>query len=161
MVRRAKSNHTVVGYCSRLDNLQAAFLKIKLAHLPEWNKARREAAGQYDRLLAQILGPDGAPAVTPVAARPDVEPVYHLYVVQVDDRDAVRAKLDQAGIGTGVHYPVPLHLHPAYAHLGYKAGAFPVAERLCSRIVSLPIFPEISHEQIAYVASHLAAAVAR
>lgn len=156
---KTKSNHTVVGYCCRLDNLQAAFLSIKLGHLPEWNKARRVAAGQYDRLLAQVVGPEGAPVATPIASRPDVEAVYHLYVVKVAHRDAVRAKLDQAGIGTGVHYPVPIHLHPAYAHLGYKPGAFPVAEGLCGKILSLPMFPEITHEQIAYVVERLAGAV--
>jgi dTDP-4-amino-4,6-dideoxygalactose transaminase len=156
---KSKSNHTVVGHCCRLDNLQAAFLTIKLDHLPEWNKARREAAGQYGRLLAQVSGPGGAPAATPIASRADVEAVYHLYVVQVDDRDAIRAKLDQAGIGTGIHYPVPMHLHPAYEHLGYKLGAFPVAERLCDRILSLPMFPEITHEQITYVVERLAEAV--
>jgi dTDP-4-amino-4,6-dideoxygalactose transaminase len=163
---KSKSNHTVVGYCSRLDNLQAAFLLVKLGQLPECNKSRRDAAGQYDRLLAQVSGPGGpaaaagARAVTPIATRPDVQAVYHLYVVQVQNRDAVRAKLAQAGVGTGVHYPVPIHLHGAYAHLGYKAGAFPVAEHLCSHILSLPMFPGITHEQIAYVVERLAEAVA-
>jgi dTDP-4-amino-4,6-dideoxygalactose transaminase len=156
----SKSHHTMVGYCSRLDNLQAAFLLVKLKQLTEWNKARREAAGQYDRLLAQLSGLSGGRALAPVAVSPDVESVYHLYVVQVKDRDAVRTKLDQAGVSTGVHYPVPIHLHPAYAHLGYKAGAFPVAERLCSRVLSLPMFPEITHEQIAYVVEQLTKAVA-
>jgi dTDP-4-amino-4,6-dideoxygalactose transaminase len=156
---KTKSDHTVVGYCSRLDNLQAAFLQIKLAHVDEWNKARREAAGQYGRLLAQVKGSGGTSLVTPIVENPDVEAVYHLYVVQVDGRDGVRAKLNEAGISTGVHYPVPIHLHPAYAHLGCKAGSFPVAERLCQRILSLPMFPEITHEQIAYVAEHLAEAV--
>jgi dTDP-4-amino-4,6-dideoxygalactose transaminase len=154
-----KSNHTMVGYCFRLDNLQAAFLSIKLRHLLEWNKARREAAGQYDRLLDQVFGPHGTSGVTPIIAHPDVEAVYHLYVVQVEHRDAVRTKLDKAGIGTGIHYPVPIHLQPAYAHLGYKPGAFPVAERLCSSILSLPMFPEITHEQITYVVERLAEAV--
>jgi dTDP-4-amino-4,6-dideoxygalactose transaminase len=152
---KSKSEHVVVGYCFRLDNLQAAFLQIKLRHLPEWNKARRAAAKRYDQLLAGVAG------VTPMIERPDVEAVYHLYVVQVDDRDAVRAKLDEAGIGTGVHYPTPIHMQPAYAHLGHKQGAFPVAERLSGRILSLPMFPEITPEQIDYVVERLAKAVAR
>lgn len=151
---KTKSNHTEVGYCFRLDNLQAAFLQIKLKHLPEWNQARRAAARRYDGLLAGIAG------VTPVVARPDVEAVYHLYVVQVDDRDAVRTKLDEAGVGTGIHYPVPIHLHAAYAHLGYKQGAFPVAERMAGRMLSLPMFPEITTGQIDYVVEQLAKAVA-
>jgi dTDP-4-amino-4,6-dideoxygalactose transaminase len=157
---KSKSNHTVVGYCFRLDNLQAAFLQIKLKHLPEWNRARRAAAKRYDRLLAAITGPDGAPVVTPVTESPDVEAVYHLYVVQVDDRDAVRAKLDEVGVGAGIHYPVPIHMHAAYAHLGYKPGAFPVAERMAERILSLPMYPEITPEQVDYVVEQLAKAVA-
>jgi dTDP-4-amino-4,6-dideoxygalactose transaminase len=162
---KTKSNHTVVGYCFRLDNLQAAFLQIKLKHLAGWNQARRAAAKRYDRLLAEFAGADGGAgvtgtAITPITERPDAEAVYHLYVVQVDNRDAVRAKLDEAGVGTGIHYPVPIHLHAAYAHLGYKPGAFPVAERMAGRILSLPMFPEITPEQINYVVEQLARAVA-
>jgi dTDP-4-amino-4,6-dideoxygalactose transaminase len=156
---KTKSNHTTVGYCFRLDNLQAAFLQSKLRHLPEWNRARRAAAKRYDELLAQFAGTEEA-AIVPVTELPDVESVYHLYVVQVDDRDKVRTKLDEAGIGTGIHYPVPIHLHPAYAHLGHKPGAFPVAERMAGRMLSLPMFPEITEEQIAYVVEQLAKAVA-
>lgn len=151
---KSKSEHVEEGYCCRLDNIQAAFLKIKLAHLPEWNRARRAAAKRYDELLADI------PGVTPVKELPDVEGVYHLYVIQVEDRDSVRAKLNEAGVGTGIHYPTPLHLQLAYAHLGYKQGAFPVAERLAKHIVSLPMFPEISTEQIDYVVEQVAKAVA-
>ena len=151
---KTKSNHTVVGYCMRLDNLQAAFLQIKLKHLKDWNHARRVVAKRYDRLLAGIDG------ITPITERPDVEAVYHLYVVQVDDRERVREKLDSAGVGTGVHYPVPIHLAPAYEHLGFKKGAFPVAERLAGRILSLPMFPEITVEQIDYVVEELEKAVA-
>jgi len=90
---------------------------------------------------------------------PGVEAVYHLYVVQLDDRDGVRAKLDAAGVGTGVHYPVPLHLQPAWAYLGYREGQFPVSERLAKHILSLPMFPEITEEQIDYVVEQLAKAV--
>jgi dTDP-4-amino-4,6-dideoxygalactose transaminase len=151
---KTKSNHTEVGYCFRLDNLQAAFLQIKLRHLPEWNRARRAAAKRYDQLLAGVAG------VTPVVERPDVEAVYHLYVVQVDHRDGVKAKLAEDGVDTGIHYPVPIHLQPAYAHLGYERGDFPVAERLAGRILSLPMFPEITPEQIDYVVEQLAKAVA-
>jgi dTDP-4-amino-4,6-dideoxygalactose transaminase len=151
---KTKSNHTVVGYCFRLDNLQAAFLQIKLPHLSDWCRARRAAAKRYDQLLAEVGG------VTPITERPDVEAVYHLYVVQVDDRDGVKARLGEAGVDTGIHYPVPIHLQPAYASLGYKQGDFPVAERLAGRILSLPMFPEITTEQIDYVVEQLALAVA-
>jgi dTDP-4-amino-4,6-dideoxygalactose transaminase len=151
---KTKSNHAVVGYCMRLDNLQAAFLRVKLARLKEWNHNRRTAAKRYDRLFAGIEG------ITPITERPDAEAVYHLYVVQVDNRDQVREKLDSAGVGTGVHYPIPIHLHPAYEHLGFKKGAFPVAEQLAGRILSLPMFPEITVEEIDYVVEELEKAVA-
>ncbi|MCE5254883.1 MAG: DegT/DnrJ/EryC1/StrS family aminotransferase [Actinomycetia bacterium] len=150
---RSKSDHAVVGYCNRLDNLQAAFLQVKLGHLPEWNRARRAAAGHYDRLLAGIEG------VTPISVGSDVEAVYHLYVVQVEERDVVRSKLADAGVDTGIHYPVPIHLQPAYRHLGYARGDFPVAERLADRILSLPMYPEITQDQIEYVVEQLARAV--
>lgn len=150
---KTKSNHTIVGYCNRLDNLQSAFLRIKLQHLPEWNRARRSAAKRYDDLLAGVAG------VTAFQERPDVEAVYHLYVVQVDDRDAVKVKLAEAGVDTGIHYPLPVHLQPAYAHLGYTRGDFPVAEHLAERILSLPMFPEITSGQIEYVVEQLAKAV--
>jgi dTDP-4-amino-4,6-dideoxygalactose transaminase len=151
---KTKSHHTVVGYCMRLDNLQAAFLLAKLPHLKTWNHARHTAAKRYDRLLAGIEG------ITPITERSDVEAVYHLYVVQVDNREGLREKLDNVGVGTGIHYPTPIHLHPAYEHLGYKKGAFPVAERLARRILSLPMFPEITVEQIDYVVEEIEKAVA-
>jgi dTDP-4-amino-4,6-dideoxygalactose transaminase len=151
---KSKSNHTVLGYCNRLDNLQAALLQIKLRYLPDWNRARRAAAQRYGELLAGVEG------VAPISVRPDVEAVYHLYVIEVEDRDAVRAKLGEAGVDTGIHYPVPIHLQPAYAHLGYARGDFPVAERLADRILSLPMFPEITPAQIDYVVEQLAKAVA-
>jgi dTDP-4-amino-4,6-dideoxygalactose transaminase len=150
---KSKSEHVVVGHCCRLDNLQAAFLNIKLKHLPEWTKARRAAAKRYDLLLGEVAG------VTPMVERPEVEAVYHLYVVQLQDRDGVRAKLGEAGVESGVHYPVPLHLQPAWAYLGYKEGQFPVSERLAKTILSLPMFPEITEAQVDYVAEQLAKAV--
>jgi len=148
-----KSVHAAVGYCNRLHNLQAGFLAAKLPYLPAWNEARRRAAARYDELLA------GVPGVTPIAVRGDVVPARHLYVVLVDDRDAVREKLQAAGIQSGIHYPTPLHLTPAYASLGYGPGDFPVAEAIAPRLLSLPMFPEISGAQIDYVVEQLAAAV--
>ena len=149
-----KSVHEAVGYCDRLHNLQAGFLLAELPHLTEWNNARKAAARRYDGLLAGLAG------VTPFAVREDVDHVYHLYVVQVDDRDAVRKRLGGQGVQTGIHYPVPLHLTPAYAGLGYAPGDFPVAEALAARILSLPMFPQITQEQQEYVFARLAAAVA-
>jgi dTDP-4-amino-4,6-dideoxygalactose transaminase len=149
-----KSVHDAVGYCNRLDNLQAGMLGVKLPHLPAWNEARRQAAARYDALLARV------PGVTPIAVRDDVVPVYHLYVVLVDDRDAVRAKLGEAGVDSGIHYPAPLHLQPAYAGLGYGLGDFPAAEAMAPRLLSLPMFPEITAQQQDYVAEQLTAAIA-
>ena len=145
-----KFTHSVIGYCDRLHNLQAALLSIKLRHLPGWNAQRRWAAAAYrDALAAAGTG------ATPLACRAEVEHVYHLFVVEVDDRDAVRDALAAHDIESGIHYPVPLHLQPAYAQLGYTAGQFPVAERLTSRILSLPMFPELSATQVERVVSVL------
>jgi len=149
-----KYTHAVVGYCDRLHNLQAALLLTKLRRLDAWNEARRVAARRYDRLLAGLTG------VTPMRCHKDVEPVYHLYVVQVDERDRVQEHLAAAGVQTGIHYPLPLHLQPAYARLGYARGDFPVAEKLAERILSLPMFPHITPDQQEYVVERLAAAVA-
>ena len=144
-----KSVHSAVGYCNRLHNLQAGFLLAKLPHLPAWNQARRRAAARYDELLS------GVPGVAPIAVRADVVSARHLYVVQVEGRDEIRARLDGDGIGTGVHYPTPLHLTPAYAHLGYRRGDLPVAEAMAPRLLSLPLFPDIAAEQIEYVVERL------
>ena len=149
-----KSVHSAIGYCNRLHNLQAGFLAAKLPYLPAWNASRRRAAARYDELLA------GVPGVTAIVVRADVAPVRHLYVVQVDERDAVRERLRAAGIDSGIHYPTPLHLTPAYAALGYGHGDFPVAEAMAPRLLSLPMFPQISDSQIDYVVERLAAAVA-
>ena len=149
-----KYTHAVVGYCDRLHNLQAAFLMAKLPHLQAWNSARQRVAAEYDRLLADLSG------VTRIETRRDVEHVYHLYVVLLDERDRVRERLAEAGIETGVHYPVPLHLTPAYRSLGYVAGDFPVAEKLAAGMLSLPMHPYLSSEQIEQVVEQLTGALA-
>jgi len=149
-----KYTHALIGYCDRLHNLQAAFLSVKLPRLAAANAARRLAAERYDRLLAGIAG------VAPVGRRDDVEHVFHLYVVEVEDRDAVRAALDAADIESGIHYPVPLHLTPAYRSLGYGVGDFPIAEKKAGRILSLPMHPYLSEAQIEYVAEVLGTATA-
>jgi len=151
-----KHTHRLVGYCDRLHNLQAALLSVKLAYLQSWNEARRAAAAGY---AAGLAGLDG---VRPMAVSDDVVHVFHLYVVRLlgadaDLRDDVRERLAAAGIESGIHYARPLHLQPAYAHLGYRRGAFPAAERLAPEILSLPMFPEISPEQQEHVLTTLAA----
>jgi dTDP-4-amino-4,6-dideoxygalactose transaminase len=134
--------HEIEGYCRRLDNLQAAVLRVKLPHLDQWNAQRRAAAEKYNELFKLVPG-----VVVPYVLA-DTEPVYHLYVVLVRERDRVRAALAAAGIETGIHYPIPLHQQPAYAHLGYKPQDFPVSTALGPSILSLPMFPEISNSQI-------------
>jgi len=151
--QREKYVHLIEGYCHRLDNLQAAVLGVKLPHLDEWTAARRAHAALYDKLLVDVPG-----VVTPYVA-PNVEHVYHLYVIQMPNRDRVQAALKAAGIETGIHYPIPLHEQPAYAHLGYKPEDFPVTHVLAPWLLSLPMYPELTDEQIHYVADTLKQAV--
>jgi dTDP-4-amino-4,6-dideoxygalactose transaminase len=137
-----KYYHDLEGYNGRLDSIQAGILRIKLRLLSEWNEKRREAAGRYRELLGEI---DGA-IIMPY--EPEwTNAIYHLFIVRVSDRADVMDFLSDAGVGTGIHYPIPLHLQKAYSHLGYKAGDFPVAERAAEEILSLPMFPGISSEQ--------------
>ncbi|MCU0561096.1 MAG: DegT/DnrJ/EryC1/StrS family aminotransferase [Desulfobacterales bacterium] len=141
-----KYYHDMEGYTGRLDAIQAAVLRLKLKRLADWNQARRRNAKLYDRLLAEV------PGVTVVRESESAQSVYHLYVILVDDRDGLQQHLSRKGIGTGLHYPLPLHLQKAYAHMGFKKGDFPVSERLAERLLSLPMFAELSREQIEYVA---------
>ena len=144
--------HDRVGMNSRLDAVQAAVLRAKLRRLDAWNAARRAAADRYTELLADL------PGVRVPVARPGNTDVWHLYVVQVDDRDRVHRELGEAGIGAAIHYPTPVHLTGAYADLGYRAGQFPVAERAAGRILSLPMFPHLTDDHQRAVAAALAAA---
>jgi dTDP-4-amino-4,6-dideoxygalactose transaminase len=146
--------HEVVGMNSRLDTIQAVYLRAKLARLEKWNDLRRRAARRYEDLLA------GVPGVRTPRVLPGNEHVWHLYVVRVAERDRVLARLSAAGIGTGIHYPTPVHLTEAYAWLGHSPGDFPVAEAAGTEIVSLPMFPHLSHAQQDRVVEVLAAAVA-
>jgi dTDP-4-amino-4,6-dideoxygalactose transaminase len=138
--------HDMEGYNGRLDAIQAGVLRIKLRRLETWNQARRQNARYYDELLSKI------PGVTIPGKANGVVPVYHLYVILVNDREAIQKYLNGKGVGTGLHYPVPLHLQKAYANQGYREGDFPVTESVASRLLSLPMFPELSKEQIEYVA---------
>src|SRR5262245_8091046 len=145
--------HEFEGYNGRLDAIQAGLLRIKLGHLDAWNEHRRQCAREYDarlRAVADVVAP-----FVPSWSRP----VYHLYVVRVAERDRVQRDLAAAGIGTGIHYPVPLHRVPPYAALGLRAGDFPVAEKLATEVLSLPMFPGLSLAQQGRVVRHLAAAV--
>jgi dTDP-4-amino-4,6-dideoxygalactose transaminase len=144
--QKVKYEHLLKGYNSRLDTIQAVVLRIKLRRLEQWNEARRQAAAKYDRLLA------GTRVVTPKVA-PYAKPVFHLYVVQVPDRQKQQAAFDAANVSHVIHYPIPVHLQPAFADLGYKRGSFPVAETLTPKIISLPIFPELTDSQIERVAA--------
>jgi dTDP-4-amino-4,6-dideoxygalactose transaminase len=148
-----KYYHDVVGWNSRLDTIQAAILSIKLRHLTAWNEARRAHAEQYKSLLGD------APVRLPSEA-PNVRHVYHLYVARVPSRDEVLAKLGERGISCGIHYPVPIHLQKAYAHLGYPRGSFPICEKVAGEILSLPMYPELSYEQIEHVSVALHEALA-
>jgi dTDP-4-amino-4,6-dideoxygalactose transaminase len=150
-----KYEHSVLGFNSRLDALQAVVLSAKLRRLDGWNAARRRAAARYGELLAAVDG-----VVTPVVAEGN-EPVWHLYVVRVADRARVLGELHEARIGAGIHYPVPVHRTDAFAHLGQGLGTFPVTEQLADEIISLPMFPDITPAQQERVVSVLAAAVRR
>lgn len=148
---REKYVHEMEGYCNRLDNLQAAVLGVKLPHLDNRNESRRRAAATYDRLLR------GIPNVVTPYVLPETEPVYHLYVVQVPDRDRLQAYLKAQAIETGIHYPIPLHQQPAYAHLGFRPEDFPISAALGPKILSLPMFPELTDDQIEYVTNSIKA----
>jgi dTDP-4-amino-4,6-dideoxygalactose transaminase len=160
----AKYRHDVAGFNSRLDGLQAVVLRAKLARLADGNAARRAAAARYDALLAGLVA--GGRVVLPVTAEGNV-PVWHLYVVRIAGadgadaaaRDEVVARLNAAGIGAGVHYPSAVHLTPAFAHLGHRRGDFPQAEDAADRMLSLPLFPQITADQQQRVADVLADAL--
>jgi dTDP-4-amino-4,6-dideoxygalactose transaminase len=146
--QRAKHDHVVKGFNRRLDTLQAAFLRVKLRHLDDWNDRRRAHARRYTEALAH------GPVVTPVVAE-GVEPAWHLYVIQTEDRGRFRAALSDAGIQTGIHYPVPIHLQEAFADLGCGHGTFPHAEQAAKRILSLPMYPELNARLIDEVVAAL------
>jgi dTDP-4-amino-4,6-dideoxygalactose transaminase len=144
-----KYYHDIEGYNGRLDALQAGFLQVKLLHLEKWNTQRRDRAAEYRRLLARneaVLLP-----YEPSWSRS----VYHLYVIRVSARDDMMNHLKSAGIGTGLHYPIPLHLQKAYAALNYSRGDFPVTERVAGEIISLPMFQHLTAEQQATVAEEI------
>jgi dTDP-4-amino-4,6-dideoxygalactose transaminase len=137
-----KYYHDMEGYNGRLDSIQAGWLSVKLRHLAKWNESRRELARRYHELFSDCRD---SVAIPREAAW--TKGVYHLYVVRVQDRDALQAHLAEAGIGTGIHYPIPLHLQKAYQYLGYNKDDFPVTERVAEEILSLPMFPQLQPDQ--------------
>lgn len=146
-----KYYHDVEGYNGRLDAIQAGFLHAKLPHLGKWNSQRRDRADVYNQLLA-------GNAAVKISPEPSwSRGVHHLYVIRSSDRDGLMKHLNAAGIGTGIHYPIPLHLQRAYAGLNYRAGDFPVAERLSAEILSLPMFPQLTAQQQARVVDEVMA----
>ncbi len=134
-----KYDHELLGFNNRMDEMQAAILRVKLGQLDRWTEERRERAARYRRELAG--GPE-----EPVAERADVRHVYHLFVVRTPHRQHLQRVLDRAGIGNGVHYPIPVHLQPPY-RFGYQPGDFPVSERAAREVLSLPMFPELTAAQ--------------
>jgi dTDP-4-amino-4,6-dideoxygalactose transaminase len=146
--QRRKYEHVVKGFNRRLDTLQAALLRVKLRRLDQWSAQRRLHAAQYASLL------EGADVALPCAPA-HVEPVWHLYVVRARDRDTLRAALAERGVQTGIHYPVPVHLQPAYADLGLGVGSFPVSEEHAAAVLSLPMYPELEPNLVEHVARAL------
>jgi len=139
------------GVNTRLDEMQAAVLRVKLGHLEQWNQARRDLTVVYSAKLANA-------ALTLPVEKPDAHHVYHLYVVRSARRDALREHLKQNGVGSGIHYPVPVHMQPGYTRLGSGAGTFPVTEQAARQALSLPMFPELTAGEVAQVADLVAGA---
>lgn len=145
--RKTKYEHTIEGYNYRLDALQAAILDVKLAHLPKWTDLRREHARFYDRNLPSNVGR--------IIEANGARHVYYMYEIRIQQRDLLMAYLKQQGIECGIHYPLPLHLQPAYASFGFRKGQFPVSEQLAQEIISIPIYPELTSDQRQYIVDHI------
>jgi dTDP-4-amino-4,6-dideoxygalactose transaminase len=140
-----KYQNNELGFNSRLDSMQAAVLNVKLKHLERWNARRREIADYYNEAFRGVEEIE-----TPVTAS-WAEPVFHLYVIKVKNRDALKQKLNEAGIGAAIHYPTPLHLLEAYKFLNLSKGRFPVSEQAAEQVLSLPNYPEMTDEMVAFV----------
>jgi dTDP-4-amino-4,6-dideoxygalactose transaminase len=152
--RRTKYVHTHIAYSCRMDGMQAAILRAKLPYLERWNKRRRQLVALYRELL------DEEPSIYYIEQGKNLVSAHHLMVVEVEDRDEVQKRLVSRGIGAGVHYPVPLHLQPAFGPLGYKEGQLPVTEASCRRVLSLPLYPELTDEQVRFTVRQLRLALA-
>lgn len=150
--RLEKYTHKMEGVNSRLDGLQAAILRVKLKHLDKWNEARRQHARQYQQALA------GGPLALPVI-HPEAEAVWHLFVVRSPEREELMARLKTRGVETGIHYPVPLHRQPAYEHLNIPEGVLPITDKVAAEVFSLPMFAELTEEQVNHVADSILSAL--
>jgi dTDP-4-amino-4,6-dideoxygalactose transaminase len=142
--RITKYEHAEVGCNSRLDTIQAAVLRVKLRYIDDWNRQRQTAAGWYSRALAETRF--DVPKLGPNRTH-----VYHLFVIMAEGRDALARQLQDAGAASGIHYPLPLHLQPAFAHLGVDKGTLPITEAIAAQVLSLPMFPELTHEQVSFI----------
>lgn len=147
--RSEKYIHEIIGYNHRMDELQAGFLQVKMKYLERWTEARRVHAAHYERLLA------GYPSIKRPHVPDYARHVYHLFVVRVSNRSEVIRNLNKRGIQTGIHYPLPLHLQPAYHHLPYEKGSFPITEEYAEQVLSLPMYPELTDSELETVCSAL------
>jgi dTDP-4-amino-4,6-dideoxygalactose transaminase len=149
--RKSQYVHDVIGFTSRLNSVNAAIGRVQLSRLNNWNGCRRKAAQTYDRFLEGV-----GDLTLPPKGSANIEPVYHLYVVRTKYRDELKSWLETQGVGCGVHYALPIHLQPVYQELfGYKYGDYPNAEQLSNTCLSIPIFPEITSEEISYVSENI------
>lgn len=146
---RVKYYNEIAGYNMRLDECQAALLSVKIKHLNNWSEQRGEIANRYNSLL------QGVDEIILPVCHPHATHVYHVYIIRTPKRDALKDHLQQQGIGTLIHYPVPPHMQKAYAELGYKQGDFPIAEEIADTCLSLPLFPGMRYEQVEYVAQNI------
>jgi dTDP-4-amino-4,6-dideoxygalactose transaminase len=144
-----KYHHDIIGWNARMDGFQGAVLSVKLKHLSTWNEARRQHAQKYNDLLSGVEGIQ-TPRETEYS-----RPIYHLYAIRAQKRDDLIAFLTKRDITCGIHYPIPIHLQKAYRYLVFKKGSFPVSERCAREFVSLPMFPELTNEQIEYVGTEI------
>jgi dTDP-4-amino-4,6-dideoxygalactose transaminase len=148
-----KYHHTMIGWNGRMDGLQGAVLRVKLRHLEHGNQLRRSHARVYDRAFEGV-----EEIIAPFVSANSLH-VYHIYAIRVQERDEVMRLLGEKGVGSGVHYPVPIHLQEAYRSLGYRRGAFPISERSATEMISLPMFPELTPAQLEIVAQSVKEAV--
>lgn len=144
--REDKYEHQMEGFNYRADSIQTAVLRVKLRHLADWNEKRRKIASIYNSILKNVTKP---------TEKDYAKHVYHLYVIQVKNRDGLAAHLKSKGILTGIHYPIPLHLQPAYSYLGHKKGSFPISESFCDNALSLPMYPELAEDQVKLIAEEV------
>jgi dTDP-4-amino-4,6-dideoxygalactose transaminase len=153
--------HDEIGANSRMDAIQAAVLRVKIPHLAQWNDARRERAGIYDRLLSRagLRSPGSAGRSAPVVVvetRPQAFHIFHQYVIRVEKRDQLRAFLQEHGVGSEIYYPLPLHLQKCFAYLGYAPGDLPEAERAATEVLALPMYAELEEDELRHVVDTIA-----